>query len=96
MTNETKPNPGIQNPKTSTPSSVPSGPKTREPNKGGRSKKPASADEKVALTVSVSPIFLRRLQIVSQGLDESVSDYVESRLRSAVSRDLKRVLEEIG
>jgi len=83
-------------PETATPSPVPSGQKTREPKKGGRSKKEASAEEKMPLTVSVSPIFLKKLRIVSQGLDESVSDYVESRLTSAVSKDLKKVLEEMG
>lgn len=87
---------GTPNPETSTSSPVLSGPKTREAKKGGRTKKEASADEKVSLTVSVSPTFLKKLRIVSQGLDESVSDYVESRLTSAVSKDLKKVLEEMA
>lgn len=93
METKSQPATGTSSPETSTPSPAPSGPKTREAKKGGRSKKQASADEKVPLTVSVSPVFLKRLRIVSQGLDESVSDYVESRLTSAVAKDLKRVLE---
>lgn len=96
MTSSNAPAAGTNNPETSTSSPVPSGPKTREPKKGGRAKKEASADEKVPLTVSVSPTFLKRLRIVSQGLDESVSDYVESRLTSAVARDIKKVLEEMA
>jgi hypothetical protein len=87
---------GTPNPETVTTSPVPSGPKTRDTKKSGRSKKDASVEEKVPLTVSVSPTFAKKLRIVSQGLDESMSDYVESRLTSAVAKDLKRVLEEMA
>lgn len=96
METKSLPSVGTPNLETTTASTVPSGKKTREHKKGGRSKKDALADEKVPLTISVSPTFLKKLRIVSQSLDESLGNYIESRLTSAVSKDLKRVLEEMA
>src|SRR6478736_5453964 len=67
---------GTPNPETPTSNPAPTGQKTREAKKGGRDKKSASAEEKVPLTISVSPSFARKVRIVSQGLDESLSAYV--------------------
>jgi len=96
METKSQPNPGTSTTETSTPSPAPSGPKPREPKKGGRSKKQASADEKAPLTVSVKPAFLKKLRIVSQGLDQSVSDYIESRLTTVLNKDFKQVLEDMA
>lgn len=48
------------------------------------------------MTFSVSVGFSKKLKMLSGSLDESTSDYVESKLSPIVIRDLKRVMEDLG
>lgn len=64
--------------------------------KGGKPKKTKEAEEKVPITVSVSPDFARKLKIVISAMDESSGEYVESRLSGIVKKDLKKILEEMA
>lgn len=83
-------------PETTTPSPDSSGQKSRNDKKAGRSKKPIAPDERIAMTFSVSLSFAKKLKMLGGGLPESLSDYVESKLAPIVSKDLKKVLEEMG
>ncbi len=96
MEQKTSPETGTTNPETTTTSPDPSGQKTRKNKKGGRSKKTASTEEKVPMTFSVSIGFAKKLKMLRGSLDESTSDYVEAKLAPIVSRDLKKVLEDMG
>jgi len=81
---------------TSTSTSTPEAQKPPVAKKGGKVKKPEKAEEKVPMTFSVSVSFSKKLKMLSGSLDESTSDYVEAKLSPIVSRDLKKVLEEMG
>lgn len=82
-------------PESTTPSPDPSGPTPRNNKKAGRSKKTVASEEKVPMTFSVSIGFSKKLKMLSGSLDESTSDYVESKLAPIVARDLRKVLEEM-
>jgi len=95
MTNEKPTNTAPPNPETTTPDN-PSGQKTRNTKKVGRSKKTAVTEVKAPITFSFSPSFVKKLKMLGGSLDCSLSDYVESRLSGIVSKDLRRVLEDMG
>ena len=69
--------------------------RTRSSRSEGRTKKSDRAEVKVPMTFSVSLGFSRKLKMLSASREESVSDYVESKLSPMVTRDLKKVLEEM-
>lgn len=96
MTQEKSAEMATQDPKTTTPNQEPSGQKARTSKKPGRSKKAASADEKVSVNFSFTPAFAKKLKMLGGGLPESLSEYLEARLASIVAKDLKKILEEMG
>ncbi len=94
MTSEKLPETGPSNPPTSTSTSATQAQQGSK--KGGKTKKPDKTEEKVPMTFSVSVGFSKKLRMLSGSLDESTSDYVEAKLSPIVSRDLKKVMEEMG
>lgn len=95
MTNNESAEAANTKPETTTTNPDPSGQKPRTNKKGGRSKKMVTTEEKVPMTFSVSVGFSKKLKMLGGSLDESTSDYVESKLAPIVSKDLKKVLEEM-
>ncbi len=66
------------------------------PQKGGKTKKAKETEEKVPMTFTVSIGFAKKLKMLGGSLDESTSEYVESKMAPIVARDLKKVLEDLS
>lgn len=66
------------------------------PQKSGKNRKEKETEEKVPMTFTVSIGFAKKLKMLGGSLDESTSEYVESKMAPIVARDLKKVLEEMS